>query len=75
MKLPKDQYLALQKFKKKANAEKVGKIVRDHSGHLYRVDNNGSLQKLTREEMLEYVNKNESSNSNDVGDALRKIRT
>lgn len=43
--LPKEQYLALKQFKKKVNSERAGKLLRDHSGHIYEVDENGSLRR------------------------------
>lgn len=51
--LPKEQYLALQKFKLEAKKESEGKLVRDHSGHLYKVTKDGSLRRLTRDELRE----------------------
>jgi hypothetical protein len=60
--LPREQYLALKAFKKKVRDERVGKFVKDHSGHIYKVDSNGSLRRLTREELLERSREVDSSN-------------
>lgn len=51
--IPKDQYLALQKFKSEVNKEREGKLIRDHSGHLYKATKDGSLRRLTRDELRE----------------------
>lgn len=53
--LPKEQYLALKKFKREVNEERAGKLVRDHSGHLYKVDENGSLQRCGRDDLREAI--------------------
>lgn len=51
MRLPKDQYLALKKFKKEVKEEFKGKVIRDHSGHLYKVHEDGSIRRLGRDEL------------------------
>ncbi len=50
--LPKDQYLALQAFKKKVRQERLGKLIKDHSGHIYRVNEDGSLSRAGRDDLL-----------------------
>lgn len=51
MKLPKEQYLALKKFKKKVREENTGKIVKDKQGHLYKVNADGSIRRLTGDDL------------------------
>jgi len=52
MRLPKDQYVALKKFKKKVNEERSGSLVRDHSGHLYEVTSDGSIRRCGRDDLI-----------------------
>lgn len=47
MRLPREQYLALKKYKKKIKEEREGKTIRDRNGHLYMVDSDGSIRRLT----------------------------
>ena len=49
--LPKEQYEALKKFKKMVNKERANKLIKDHAGHIYKVNSNGSLERLTRDEL------------------------
>ncbi len=51
--LKKEQYLQLKQFKKETNKDRAGKLIRDHSGHLYRVDENGSLRRCGRDDLIE----------------------
>lgn len=55
MKLPKEQYLALKKFKREVREERAGKLVKDHSGHLYMVNEDGSLQRCGRDDLRETI--------------------
>ncbi len=57
MRLPKDEYLSLKKFNRKTNEERAGKLVRDHSGHLYRINEDGSLQRCGRDDLRETIKK------------------
>ena len=50
-KLPKEQYLELKKFKKKVREERIGKTVKDKQGHLYKVDSDGSIRRLTGDDL------------------------
>lgn len=55
MRLPKEQYLALKKYKREVNSERAGKLVRDHRGHLFRVNDDGSLQRCGRDDLREAI--------------------
>lgn len=41
----------LKKFNREVNESRIGKVFKDHAGHLYEVDKHGSVRKLTRDEL------------------------
>lgn len=49
--LPKEEYENLKKFKKMVREERANKLIRDHSGHIYKVTKDGSIKRLTRDEL------------------------
>lgn len=49
--LPKEEYENLKKFKKMVREERANKLIKDHSGHIYKVTKDGSLERLTRDEL------------------------
>lgn len=63
--LPKDEWEELQEFKKKVRKERSNKLLKDHRGRIYKVNENGSLQRATRDdlEILGLSNSNRDSNT------------
>lgn len=67
--LSKEAYLALKKFKKGTNESRKGKIFKDHANHLYEVDSDGSIRRLSREQFNSRII--DSSHERDTGPAIR----
>ena len=52
VRLDKDEYQHLKHFKKEIRKERIGKFVRDHRGRIYRIDENGSFRRATRDDLI-----------------------
>lgn len=44
--MPKEKYEAMKRFKRQIREERAGKFVRDHSGRVYRINEDGSLVRM-----------------------------
>ena len=47
--LSQKEYFELKDFKKEVREERIGKIFKDHAGHIYKVDENGSIRRQSIE--------------------------
>lgn len=64
--LSKEKYQELQKFKREVNKERADKFVKDHSGHVYKINEHGMLTRVSVQEILQ----NENSNISNPGPAI-----